>query len=313
MKNKIVFMGTPEFSVPSLQALLDNDFRVVAVYTQPDRKVGRGQQVAASAVKQLALARGLNIIQIEKFSKEGNIERLAELAPELIVVAAFGIILPAVVLQLPRYGCINVHPSLLPRYRGASPVATAILRGDNMTGVTIMLLDEGMDTGHILNQKEVPISDEDTTGTLGTKLSKIGAEMLVETLPLWIEGRIKTREQNEKVATYSKMIRKEDGNIDWRLTTKELWCQVRAYDPWPGSYTVWHGKRLKMVKVLPIYNDMGAEPGKVVVLFGKTTTIGVGTGKGILGLLMVQLEGKREMTAEEFAHGQRDFIGSSLL
>jgi methionyl-tRNA formyltransferase len=313
MKNKIVFMGTPEFSVPSLQALLDNDFRVVAVYTQPDRKVGRGQQVAASAVKQLALARGLNIIQIEKFSKEGNIERLAELAPELIVVAAFGIILPAVVLQLPRYGCINVHPSLLPRYRGASPVATAILRGDNMTGVTIMLLDEGMDTGHILNQKEVPISDEDTTGTLGTKLSKIGAEMLVETLPLWIEGRIKTRDQNEKVATYSKMIRKEDGNIDWRLTTKELWCQVRAYDPWPGSYTVWHGKRLKMVKVLPIYNDMGAEPGKVVVLFGKTTTIGVGTGKGILGLLMVQLEGKREMTAEEFAHGQRDFIGSSLL
>jgi methionyl-tRNA formyltransferase len=314
MVKNIVFMGTPEFSVPSLEALLRTDFRVVAVYTQPDRKAGRGQQVAASAVKQRALSRGLNVIQIEKFKDAGTVEGLMALAPDLIVVAAFGLILPTEVLNLPKFGCLNIHPSLLPRYRGASPVATAILQGDEITGVSIMLLDAGMDTGPILNQREVTISDEDTADSLGLKLSKTGAELLIETLPLWIEGRIKPRPQDESAAIYSKMIKKEDGEIDWRLTTRELWCRVRAFDPWPGCYTVWHGKRLKLVKVLPLYGEESSEPGKVIGLPHQgPAAVGVQTGDGILGLVEVQLEGRREMPAEEFARGQRDFIGSSLL
>jgi methionyl-tRNA formyltransferase len=314
MTKNIVFMGTPEFSVPSLEALLGADFRVVAVYTQPDRKVGRGQQVMTSPVKQLALSRGLDVIQIERFRDAGTIEGLAALAPDLIVVAAFGLILPAEALNLPRLGCLNVHPSLLPRYRGASPVATAILQGDEMTGVTIMLLDAGMDTGPILNQKEVPISDEDTAGSLGLKLSKIGAKLLVGTISSWIEGRIKPRSQDESAATYSRMIKKEDGEMDWRLSTKELWRRVRAFDPWPGCYTMWHGKRLKLVKVLPLYSEEFNQPGKVISLSPrKPVIVGVQTGDGVLGLVEVQLEGKREMPAEEFARGQRDFIGSCLL
>jgi methionyl-tRNA formyltransferase len=314
MTKDIVFMGTPEFSVPSLEALLGADFRVVAVYTQPDRKVGRGQQVMTSPVKQLALSRGLDVIQIERFRDAGNIERLAALAPDLIVVAAFGLILPAEALNLPRLGCLNVHPSLLPRYRGASPVATAILQGDEMTGVTIMLLDAGMDTGPILNQKEVPISDEDTAGSLGLKLSKIGAKLLVGTISSWIEGRIEPCPQDESKATYSRMIKKEDGEMDWRLSTKELWRRVRAFDPWPGCYTMWHGKRLKLVKVLPLYSEEFNQPGKVISLAPrKPVIVGVQTGDGVLGLVEVQLEGKHEMPAEEFARGQRDFIGSCLL
>jgi methionyl-tRNA formyltransferase len=314
MGKNVVFMGTPEFSVPSLEALLGTDFRIVAVYTQPDRKAGRGQQVTTSPVKQLALSQGLDVIQIETFREAGTVERLSALAPDLIVVAAFGLILPAAVLNLPKFGCLNVHPSLLPWYRGASPIATAILQGDEKTGVTIMLLDAGMDTGPILNQREVPISDEDTTGSLGLKLSKMGAELLVETLPLWIEGRIEPRPQDESAATYSKMIKKEDGEMDWRLSTRELWCRVRAFDPWPGCYTVWHGKRLKLVKVLPIYGEESSEPGKVIGLpHQRTAAVGVQTGDGVLGLVEIQLEGKREMPAEEFLRGQRDFVGSRLL
>jgi methionyl-tRNA formyltransferase len=314
MTKKLVFMGTPEFSVPSLEKLLGTDFKVVAVYTQPDRKAGRGQQVMSSPVKRLALSQGLEIVQIETFRETGAIERLVALAPDLIVVAAFGLILPAEVLNLPRFGCLNVHPSLLPRHRGASPVAAAILQGDEITGVTIMLLDAGMDTGPILNQREMLISDKDTTGSLGLKLSKIGAELLVETLPLWIEGRIKPSPQNESEATYSKMINKEDGEIDWRLSTRELWRRVRAFDPWPGSYTIWRGKRLKLIKVLPLYGEESGEPGKVISLSPqKPVRVGVQTGDGVLELVEVQLEGKREIPAEEFVRGQRDFVGSRLL
>jgi methionyl-tRNA formyltransferase len=314
MEKNIVFMGTPEFSVPSLEALIRTDFRIVAVYTQPDRRAGRGQQVTSSPVKRLALSQRLDVIQIEKFKEAGTIERLAVLAPDLIVVAAFGLILPAGVLNLPRFGCLNVHPSLLPRHRGASPVTTAILQGDEITGVTIMLLDAGMDTGPILNQREVPISDEDTTGSLDVKLSKIGAQLLVETLPLWIEGSIKPRPQDEIEATYSKMIKKEEGEVNWRLSTQELWRRIRAFDPWPGSYTRWRGKLLKLVKVIPVYGEESAEPGKVIALpLQKAVGVGVQTGDGVLGLVEVQLEGKREMPAEEFVRGQRDFIGSHML
>jgi len=307
-------MGTPEFAVPSLEALIHSDYQVVAVYTQPDRRAGRGQQIMSSPVKQLALSQGLDVVQIEKFKVAGTIERLTALAPDLIVVAAFGLLLPMEVLNLPKFGCVNVHPSLLPRHRGASPVVTAILQGDETTGVTIMLLDAGMDTGHILNQREVPITDEDTTGSLGIKLARVGAQLLIETLPLWIEGRIKPRPQDESGASYSKMINREDGEIDWRLSTQGLWRRVRAFDPWPGSYARWRDKRLKLIKVLPLYGEKSDEPGKVIALPPSApVTVGVETGNGVLGLVRLQLEGKRELGAEEFVRGQRDFIGSHLL
>lgn len=307
-------MGTPEFSVPSLDALLHGGYPVVAVYTQPDRRAGRGQQIISSPVKQLALSQGLDVVQIEKFKVAGTVEKLAALAPDLIVVAAFGLLLPREVLNLPKHGCLNVHPSLLPRHRGASPIAAAILQGDEITGVTIMLLDAGMDTGPILNQRELPITDEDTTGSLGVKLAQVGAQLLIETLPLWIEGRIKPRPQDESAASYSKMIKKEDGEIDWRLSAKELWWKVRAFDPWPGCYARWRDKRLKLVKVLPLYGEKSGEPGKVISLSRPApVTVGVETGDGVLGLVKLQLEGKRELSAEEFVRGQRDFIGSNLL
>ena len=314
MKKRTVFMGTPEFSVPSLDALIKSDYQVVAVYTQPDRGTGRGQQVAPSPVKRLALSKGLDVVQIEKFKVAGTIERLTALAPDLIVVAAFGLILPSEVLSLPKLGCVNIHPSLLPRHRGASPIVAAILQGDEITGVTIMLMDSGMDTGPILNQREVPISDEDTADSLSAKLARDGAQLLLETLPSWIDGRIKPRPQDDSKASYSKMIKKEDGEIDWRLSTKELWRRVRAFDPWPGCYTHWQDKRLKLIKVLPLYSEKSHEPGKVIILPASApTTVGVQTGDGVLGLVRLQLEGKRELSAEEFVRGRRDFIGSRLL
>jgi methionyl-tRNA formyltransferase len=312
MSKRVIFMGTPEFAVPSLQALVRSTYQVVAVYTQPDRKAGRGQNVAFSPAKQLALSQGLEVIQPDNLKATGTVEKLASFAPDVVVVAAFGQILPPEVLALPKFGCINVHPSLLPRYRGASPIATAILQGDEITGVTIMLLDVGMDTGPILSWKEVPISDDDTTGSLAAKLAQVGAQSLMETLPLWIDGRIKPQPQEESRASYSKVITKGDGEMDWRLSALELWRRVRAFDPWPGCYARWRGKRLKLGKVVPLHGKSG-EPGKVIALFPPApATVGVETGDGVLGLLSVQLEGKREMSADEFVRGQRDFIGSSL-
>ena len=307
-------MGTPEFSVSNLEALINSNFQVVAVYTQPDRRAGRGQQIMSSPVKQLALSHGLDVVQIEKFKVAGTMEKLADLDPDLIVVAAFGLLLPREVLNLPKFGCVNVHPSLLPRHRGASPITAAILQGDEKTGVTIMLMDSGMDSGPILNQKEVPVSDEDTTGSLGLKLAQVGAQLLTETLPLWVKGRIEPRPQDDSKASYSKMIKKEDGEMDWRLSTKDLWRRVRAFDPWPGCYTRWQGKRLKLVKVSPLYDEKSHEPGKVIELPPSVPArVGVQTGDGVLGLVQLQLEGKRELSAEEFVRGQRDFIGSRLL
>lgn len=312
MSKRIIFMGTPEFAVPSLEALIRSAYQVVAVYTQPDRKAGRGQAVASSPVKQLALSQGLQVVQPERLKATGTVEGLTKFAPDLIVVVAFGQILPAEILDLPKLGCLNVHPSLLPRLRGASPIATAILQGDEITGITIMLLDAGMDTGPILNKREVPISADDTTGSLAIKLAQTGAQLLTETLPLWIDGRIKPQPQEESRASYSKVINKSDGEIDWQFSTLELWRRVRAFDPWPGCYTWWRGKRLKLGQVVPLYGERPGKPGEVIAL-SAPATVGVGTGDGVLGLLRVQLEGKREMSADEFVLGQRDFIGSRLL
>jgi methionyl-tRNA formyltransferase len=310
---KIVFMGTPDFAVPSLEALIESAYEIAAVYTQPDRESGRGRHMIASPVKQVAMSRGIRVVQPESLRGEEVVGALEALSPELIVVAAYGQILPRAVLSLPRFGCVNIHPSLLPKYRGSSPVASAILQGDDVTGVTIMLLDAGMDTGPVLKQTEEPISAEDTTGSLTAKLAQIGAQLLLETLPEWLGGSLKPQPQDEAQASYTRQIAKEDGEIDWQLSALELWRRVRAFDPWPGCYTRWQDKRLKIIQAVPVDGEKKGEIGEVIALpQSSSAPVGVVTGDGILGLLRLQLEGKKEMSAAEFLLGQRDFIGSSL-
>ena len=314
MTSKVVFMGTPEFAVPSLKALFSNSmFEVAAVYTQPDKEAGRGRYISSSPVKELALSHNIKVHQPASL-KEGNvIDHIKILQPDVIVVAAYGRIIPSEILCIPIHGCINVHPSLLPRYRGSSPTMEAILQGDSVTGVTIMLLDQGMDTGPLLTQRTIPVCDEDTNGTLGARLACTGADLLVETLPLWIAGKIQPQPQDESKASYTRIIAKEDGEINWHQAAVELWRRIRAFNPWPGCYTWWQEKRLRIIEALPIAAEYPAEAGRVLVItLGQESEIAVGTGQGVLSLNKIQLEGKRIVTAEEFVRGQRDFVGSKL-
>jgi methionyl-tRNA formyltransferase len=310
---RVVFMGTPEFAVPAMNALLNGDYDIAAAYTQPDREAGRGRKLAVSPVKELALAHSIKVIQPESLKDDSAVEYMTGLAPDVIVVAAYGRLIPQRILSLPRYGCVNIHPSLLPKYRGPSPVATAILEGDTVTGVSIMLLDAGMDSGPLLRQQETAISDTDTTGSLTMKLAELGAKLLSETLPEWIEEKIMPEPQDESRATVTRIMTKLDGEIDWNLSAPQIWRQVRAFHPWPGTYTRWQGKQLKVNEVLPFPQEKQGQPGRVIALRGSSgTPVGVECGDGILGLLKVQLEGKREITAEEFLRGQRNFTGSIL-
>jgi len=311
MTVRTIFMGTPEFAVAILQSVVQSSYPVLAVYSQPDKSAGRGHKVVFPAVKKLALERQIPVIQPETFKSSEVVGQLASFQPELIIVAAFGFILPQEVLSLPKFGCLNIHPSLLPRHRGPSPVANTILCGDELTGVTIMLMDAGMDTGPILAQEKVGISFMNTTGSLSSKLADVGAKLLLETLPNWISGELNPQAQDESQATYSKLINSKDAEIDWHLSAVELWRRVRAYDPWPSCYTWYQGKRLKIHKVIPFGGVAKGKIGEVVAL-AEPPGIGVVTGYGILGLCQVQLEGKREMAINDFVHGKRDFIGCVL-
>ncbi len=311
MTIRTVFMGTPLFAVTILESLLSNSYRVVAVYTQPDKPAGRGRPVVSSPVKKLALERQIPIIQPETLAPSRVVDKLASFQPELIIVTAFGLLLPPEVLSLPEFACLSIHPSLLPRHRGPSPVTSAILCGDELTGATVMLMDAGFDTGPILAQETVEIACADTTGSLGAKLAEVGARLLLQTLPRWLGGDLKPQAQDESQATYSKLITSEDAEIDWGLSALELWRMVRAYTPWPGCYTWCQGKRLKIHGAVPLPHVKNGELGEVIAL-AEQPGIGVVTKKGILGLRQLQLEGKREMPATDFARGKRDFIGCVL-
>ncbi len=309
---RIVFMGTPEFSVTPLQHLVLNQYEVAAVCTQPDRMAGRGRSLASSPVKKVAEELGLPVIQPVNLKKEDVVVELADLRPDIIVVAAFGQILPQSVLDIPEFGCVNLHPSLLPEYRGASPVAAAILGGNEFTGVSMMLMDAGMDTGPVLAQAQIPVADWDTTGSLTSKLSLIAAQLLLDVLPSWVKGEITPRPQNDDEATYCGTITKEEGEIDWRLPAVALWRRVRAFQPWPGCYTRWQGKQLKIIEAVPLSVKKALGTGQVVAVGKEKVGFGVGTGEGVLGVLEVQLEGKRAMSAVEFLRGQQKLIGAVL-
>jgi methionyl-tRNA formyltransferase len=292
---------------------MSNKYDINAVYTQPDKKTGRGQQVMACPVKQYAVSQGLNVIQPENFKDQAKIEKLRTLAPDLIIVAAYGQILPESVLQIPKYKSINIHPSLLPKYRGPSPVAAAILNGDALTGVTIMLVEKKVDSGPILSRKEMAVEEEDTTGTLTGKLAVLGAEMLMETIPGWVAGTVQPEIQDESLASYTRMENKDDGKLKWDLPAVELWRMVRAYQPWPGCFTAWKNARLKIIRAIPLPHASTGTKGEVIALpRGGPARVAVRTVDGLLGLVSVQPEGKKEMPAADFMAGHQDFIGAVL-
>ena len=310
----VVFMGTPAYVVPVLDALVEAGWAVSGVYTQPERPAGRGRVIEAPPVKEYALRRGLPVFQPTSWRSQEALQQLASQQPQAIVVAGYGRLLPAEVLRLAPGGCVNVHPSLLPQYRGPSPVVTALLEGDMTTGVTLILLDEGMDTGPILVQRSVPVEDHDTGGSLTRRLFEVGARLVVETLPAWLEGKVQPLPQGHSLATITRRMTKEDGQVDWDQPAVRLWRQVRAFDPWPGTYTFWRGRPLKVLEVsLPGVSTEG-EPGRVLLLDGgaEARVVVVTGGGSALELLWVQIEGRRPLGVEEFLRGHPDLVGSKL-
>jgi len=306
---RTVFMGTPDIAVPSLKALIDHpDFQVAGVVTQPDRKAGRGRKLQASPVKQAAQEAGIEtILQPARLREIDAFEALAALEPELIVVTAYGQILRPQVLDLPRYGCINVHASLLPRWRGASPITAAILAGDPITGVTIMQMDPGMDTGPILSQRAEAIRPDDTTASLSERLGQLGADLLIETLPCFIEGKIAPKPQPQEGVTLCRLVKKEHARIDWTRPATEIERMVRAYQPWPGAFTTWAGQTLKIggAKIA----EGQAQPGQVIPW---EKGVAIGTGAGLLLPTALQLPGKKMLPVDVFLRGKPDFTGARL-
>ncbi len=318
MTARIVFMGSPDFALPTLRELIASACEVVAVYTQPDRPAGRGRALHASAAKQLALAHGVPVFQPAKVSAPDSVQELARLAPDLMITAAYGQILKQAVLDVPRRGVLNVHASLLPRHRGAAPVAAAILAGDEETGVTIMQTELALDTGPILAQRRVPISPHDTAGTLTDRLAEEGAGLLMEVLPAWLDGSLVPTPQDASKATYARTLQKEAGKVDWALPAEHIWRQVRAVTPWPGAFTYLNGQSLRLLDTWPLAaSDDGAPPGTVVPCPPGADTPGdagfaVVTGKGLLAVLRLQLAGRRALPAADFLRGQRGLMGKRL-
>ncbi len=316
---RVVFMGTPEFAVPVLEKLCNaDDCEVVAVYTPPDRPRGRGRGVEFSPVKTAAIKLGLPVSQPISFRPTEAKDQLDAYQPDVIAVAAYGRLLPARVLEMPEHGCLNIHPSLLPRYRGPSPVVTAILDGVSATGVSLMLLDEGMDTGPIIAQRERALEGDENAGGLTAQLFAAGADLLVETLGPWAAGDIKAVGQDDTAATVTRKLERNDGLADWGLSAAELERRQRAFTPWPGLFTQWNDRSLRLIEVsvgegLADHSEPSAPvPGEVVALPLKEVPVGIGTPNGILGLKTVQLEGRRGMASAEFIRGYPDFIGSRL-
>ena len=300
---RIVFFGTGAIGVPSLQALLkESSLEVGAIFTQPDRPAGRGRKLRASPIKDAAGATGIPIYQPERIREPANLPVLESFSPDVIVVAAYGQILPRAVLELPRFGCLNIHASLLPHHRGASPVHAAILSGDRETGITIMQMDEGMDTGDILFQEAIPIAPLDTAGTLHDRLGLLAPAALLRTLALLETGALQPLPQEASLATHAPKLRREDGAMDWRRTARDLDRQIRGLSPWPGAFTLWPGDPASVLKVhqAALVDGVHAAAGSVLDL---SEGILVATGDGALRLQEVQLAGGRRLPTAEFLRG----------
>ncbi len=324
---RIVYMGTPQFAVPALEALiagaapgkiLTEGLELITVVTRPDKPAGRGREIIYSPVKQTALTHAIPVWQPGSLKKAEHSAALAAYHADLYIVAAFGQILPQVVLDQPRYGTLNIHASLLPRYRGADPIAEAIVQGESESGVTIMLLDAGIDTGPTLFSRSMHLLDNETTQSLTPKLAELGAQALLEALPQWIAGTIAPVPQDETRATHTRMLRKEDGRLDWNKPSKVLARQIRAYTPWPGGYTYWRGKVLKILEAHPLSVEIETLEQKVSVGLVSTReeaghqVLAVVTGSGFLLVRQVQLEGKKAMSTEDFLRGYDQIVGEVL-
>jgi methionyl-tRNA formyltransferase len=314
VKSRIVFIGTPEFALPTLERLASN-YAVVGVVTQPDRPAGRGRRVVSSPVKEFALAEGIPVFQPERLRRVEAVEHVRAWAPDLAVVAAYGQILRPSILEIPRLGVLNVHASLLPRWRGAAPVQAAILAGDTVTGVTIMKLDEGMDTGPVVAKREIPILPRETGGELEARLAEIGAQLLLEVLPDYIAGRVQPQPQPAEGVTLAPRIPATAAGIDWTQSAAVLARHVRAFAPTPGAFTTWNGARLKVLQGEAVdcaTASLEKDPIVPGTVFLHEKFPAVMTGNGALVLLQVQMAGKRPMTGDAFVRGRKDLLGAAL-
>jgi methionyl-tRNA formyltransferase len=303
-----VFMGSPEYALPSLEALTRLS-EVAGVVTQPDRPAGRGRTLVPPPVKLLARKLGLPVIQPEKLRSPETMEQLRAWQPEIIIVAAFGKILRPEALALPAYGCLNLHASLLPRHRGAAPIPAAILAGDPETGITLMKMDQGLDTGPVLAQKRIPIGPEETAENLTHRLALLAAETLSEYFPVYIRGELSARLQDNSLASYAPQLTKLEGRLDFRQTAVALDRKVRAFHPWPGTHILWKGQPLKIVETHPEPYQGELAPGTVIE---RLKFPAVRAADGILVIRKIQPAGKRIMTGDEFLRGMKDFIGQVL-
>lgn len=306
----VIFMGTPEFSVGTMEALAEAGHRVVLAVTQPDKPKGRGKAVQFPPVKEAALARGIPVFQPRRIRDPEAIEELRKYEADVIVVVAFGQILPREVLELTRYGCINVHASLLPKYRGAAPIQWAVIDGEKVSGVTIMQMDEGLDTGDMICRKEIPLDEKETGGSLHDKLSAAGARLCVEALREIEEGRAVFTSQGESPTAYARMLDKKSGSIDWNRPAEEIERLIRGLNPWPSAYTQWGGKVMKIWEADVSEEDAGKDPGTVVRVTKEAFY--VQTGKGLLEVRSLQIPGKKRMDAGAFLRGYQVRPGEVL-
>ena len=311
-KYRLVFMGTPEFAVPSLAALAeDARYEIVGVFTQPDRPAGRGKKLTACPVKQFALEKGLPVYQFERVRRPEGVPQLKALAPDVMVTAAFGQILTRELLDIPAHGTVNVHASLLPGYRGSAPINWCILNGETQAGVTLMLTDEGIDTGDMLRAKRVDIGELETAGELTERLSKVGAELLVRTLPEYLAGALTPVPQDPAQASYQPMLDKAMGEIDWTRSAREIACRVRGLNPWPCAYTDMPEGRLKVWLARPVERESDALPGTVIASGPKEGLV-VRCGEGALEILELQAPGGKRMDAKAYLAGKRIEAGTRL-
>lgn len=305
---KIIFMGTPDFAAASLEALIASRHEIQAVVTQPDKPKGRKGELTPSPVKVVAEGKGIKVYQPLKVRDEEFVETLRAYNPDVIVVVAFGQIIPLSILKMPKFGCVNIHGSLLPKYRGAAPIQWAVLDGEKETGITTILMDEGIDTGDILLKKTIKIDTDETSGSLFDKLMALGAETILETLDELEKGSLTPTKQGESPTAYAKMLTKAMGLIDFTKSAKELDCFVRGMDPWPSAYTLLSGKTLKLWKVRAV--EGSGKAGSVIGIGKESFTIAC--GEGAIEVLEVQLEGKKRMSAGDFLKGSTLNIGQEL-
>ena len=298
---RVIFMGTPDFAVETLEEIIAAGHEVVLVVSQPDKAVGRSKALKYTPVKACAIEHGIEVYQPERIRDTECVEHLKGYQPDIIIVEAFGQIIPKVILDMPKYGCINVHASLLPKYRGAAPIQWAVINGDKVTGVTTMRMDEGLDTGDMILKEEIELAEDETGGSLFDRLSKTGAALCVKTMEAIENGTAVYTPQDSSLATHTAKIHKELGSIDWTKPAKEIECLIRGLDPWPSAYTRLGDKTLKIWKAKVLDENTKAAPGCLAKV--TKNTIWVQTGEGVLSLLEVQLEGKKRMTTESFLNG----------